>query len=73
MRYRSLALCTTLGILSAATSQAAEPFKSERISVEKNISPGPNVFVLHQNWKGQAPLPCFQPMTFQPKEISLTA
>lgn len=52
MRYSSLTLFTTLGILSFTTSQAAEPFKPERISVEKNISPGPNVFVLDQNWKG---------------------
>lgn len=52
MQYSSIALCTLLGSITLTPSQAAEPFKPERISVEKNIAPGPNIYVLDQNWKG---------------------
>lgn len=42
-------LATVFPLLSA---QASTPFKPERIGVEKEIKPGPNVYVMDQSWSG---------------------
>lgn len=46
----SLALVATMFPLVSA--QANTPFKPERIGVEKQIKPGPNLFVMDQSWSG---------------------
>ncbi|GHU06188.1 hypothetical protein AGMMS50225_00250 [Betaproteobacteria bacterium] len=48
---RKLALTTTLGILFAGGVQAAD-FVPETLTVEAEIKPGPNIYVLDQSWKG---------------------
>ncbi|WP_417884090.1 amine dehydrogenase large subunit [Vibrio rumoiensis] len=52
---KTLLSFTVLGVLTSISSSYAEtPFKPEHVSVEKEIKPGPNVFVIDQSWSGSS-------------------
>lgn len=52
MRKTVLGALFISGLIFLPTSYAATQFKPEHVSVEKEIKPGPNVFVIDQSWSG---------------------
>ncbi|WP_034410334.1 amine dehydrogenase large subunit [Derxia gummosa] len=46
------AIAAAIGIMTANAAFAADEFVPETLSVEKEIKPGPNAFILDQNWRG---------------------
>lgn len=61
----SLALLATLFPLCPA--QANTPFKPERIGVEKEIKPGPNLYVMDQSWSGSSNITVLSAETLKTK------
>lgn len=55
MKSNVLSSCLFVMLFPAgflSTAQAETPFKPERIGVEKELKPGPNLFVMDQSWSG---------------------
>ncbi|QSA18405.1 amine dehydrogenase, partial [Vibrio furnissii] len=54
MRKTVLGALFISGLIFLPTTNAATQFKPEHVSVEKEIKPGPNVFVIDQSWAGSS-------------------
>lgn len=54
MRKTVLGALFISGLIFLPTANAATQFKPEHVSVEKEIKPGPNVFVIDQSWAGSS-------------------
>ncbi|RBW51230.1 amine dehydrogenase [Marinobacter sp. F3R11] len=52
MHSSRLALAALASVLLSGTVQAADTFEPEILTVEEQIQPGPNLFVLDQSWDG---------------------
>ncbi|EPP21350.1 hypothetical protein [Vibrio fluvialis] len=54
MRKTVLGALFISGLIFLPTTYAATQFKPEHVSVEKEIKPGPNVFIIDQSWAGSS-------------------
>ncbi len=52
MRLRYALICAITGLLSGLPAYADDAFVPEKLTVETKIKPGPNAYVIDQNWSG---------------------
>jgi len=67
MQFRNTLIVAFIGLLSNYPAYAADDFVPEKFTVKQSIDPGPNAFLIDQNWYGVSQIGVMSSDGFVPK------